>query len=219
MLAVFSNPENGDIKRFVIDTYDYSIIPEEKSKIEGEPGSWSYYDEMSIDQMKESLQNVKNPEKFQVTPKYASQKIISLTWHYQTTENWCAVTVAQMISEKYGYSRDQLSIANVMGNGGGGGSTPSMELAYYWAPVISGGLYKQGSIDVYGSSANWNNAVDEIDAGRPLKMGDSGHAVAIAGYKIEGGYNYLYVYDPNPAKPLPIWLKCEGTYNNYVYVR
>jgi len=219
VLVIFSNPKTGDIKRIIIDTNNYSVVPEEKSRIEGEPGAWSYYDEMSVNQMKENLQMGANLQKLNVTPKYASQKILSFTRYSQTSENWCAVTVAQMISQKYGYSRNQQAIANVMGNGGGQGSTPSMELSYYQSSISSGGLNKTNSIDVYSSSANWYNAADEIDGGRPLKVGNMGHARAIAGYKIENGINYLYIYDPDPNRLLPSWEMYTGTYNNFVYVK
>jgi hypothetical protein len=74
-----------------------------------------------------------------------------------------------MISKYYGYSRTQQAIANKMGNGGGQGSNPAMELTYYTASTGSGGLGKTNSIDVYSPNANWNNAADEIDANLPAE--------------------------------------------------
>jgi hypothetical protein len=219
VLAIISNPKTGEVKRIIIDAYDYSIIPEEKSVIEGTPGAWSFYDEMSVNQINENVQKWANLQKSGITPKYASQKTLSYTRYSQNSTNWCAVAVAQMNSKYYGYTRTQQAIANIMGNGGGQGSTPAMELTYYTASTGSGGLGKTNSIDVYSPNTNWNNAADEIDANRPLKVGNLGHARAIAGYKIQSGTNYLYIYDPDPNQPNPIWETYTGTYNNYVYVR
>ncbi len=218
-LVTISNPKTGDVKRIIIDAHDYSLIPEERSVAEGAPGAWSFYDEMSVDQINENVQKFANLQKSGITPQYASQKTLPYTRYTQTMENWCAVTVAQMNSQYYGYSRTQQAIANKMGNGGGQGSTPAMELTYYQASTGSGGLGKTNSIDVYSSSANWNNAADEIDANRPLKVGNMGHARAIAGYRIQNGINSLYIYDPSPYQTTPIWETYTGTYNNYVYVR
>lgn len=218
-LVTVSNPKTGDVKRLIFDAHDYSLIPEEKSVAEGSPGAWSFYDEMSVDQIRENVQKSANLQKASIAPRYASEKILSFTRYTQTSENWCAVTVAQMNSQYHGYSRTQQAIANIMGNGGGQGSTPAMELTYYQTSTGSGGLGKTNSIDVYGSSANWNNAADEIDANRPLKVGNLGHARAIAGYKIQSGTNYLYIYDPSPYLTTPFWETYTGTYNNYVYVR
>ncbi|MCX6701166.1 MAG: C39 family peptidase [Methanomicrobiales archaeon] len=219
VLVQISNSKTGEMKKIIIDVYDFSIIPEEKSVVEGTPGAWSFYDEMSLNQMNENVQKWGNLQKSDMTPQYASEKTLSYTRYDQASENWCAVAVAQMNSQFYEHSHTQQAIADIMGNGDGDGSTPEMELTYYQASTESGGLDKQNSIDVYSSSANWNNAADEIDADRPLKVGNMGHARAIAGYKIQSGSNYLYIYDPNPSLTDPFWEMYTGTYNNYVYVR
>jgi len=212
VLAILTNAKTGETKRIVIDVTDYSIIPEKKSVMDGDLGAWSFYDDISVDDM------TRNIQKSGITPLYASQKLLSVTRQQQSSENWCAVTVAQMISDYYGYWREQQAIADKMGNGGGGGSTPAMELTYYQATTGSGGLGKTNSIDVYSSSANWDNAADEIDLNRPLKVGNLGHARTISGYKIQSGSNYLYLNDPGQNLG-SYWLLYTSTFNNYVYVR
>ncbi|MCK9581461.1 MAG: C39 family peptidase [Methanoregula sp.] len=218
VLALITNAKTGESKRIIIDANDLSVIPEKKVVNDGERGAWSFYDDISIDQMKEHVQQSVNPQKLSISPQYVSQKLLSVTRYDQTSENWCAVTVAQMISQYYGYSRTQQAIANKMGNGGGQGSTPAMELTYYTASTGSGGLGKTNSFDTYSPYTNWNNAADEIDANRPLKVGNLGHARTISGYKIQSGSYYLYVNDPAPGYG-SYWILYSTYYNNYVYVK
>jgi hypothetical protein len=218
MLVILSNPDNRDIKRIIIDVNDYSVIPEKKSAMEGDLSAGSYYDDMSVEQMKQNIQNWDNPSMNRMAPMYAPQKLLSVTRYEQASENWCAVTVAQMISQYYGYSRTQQAIANIMGNGGGGGSNPAMELTYYHASTGSGGLGKTNSIDDYSPFTTWTAAADEIDSYRPLKVGNLGHARTISGYKINSGSNYLYVNDPGVGWG-SYWILYSSPFNNYVYVR
>jgi hypothetical protein len=117
----------------------------------------------------------------------------------QPNENWCAVTTARMISAKYGVYRTLQEIANKMGVGGGGGTTPANELVYYRASVASGGLGKTQS-DVY-DYIYWAESKTEINNNRPFKVGNyGGHARASTGYlrSPSTGYTYFYFKDPAP---------------------
>ncbi len=218
VLITLANAKNGQTKRFVIDAYDYSIIPEKRTQTDGDLGAWSYYDDITVDQMYQNINNHAITRDTGKTVLYATQKLLSVTRYDQTSENWCAVTVAQMISQYYGYTRTQQAIANIMGNGDGSGSTPAMELTYYETSTGSGGLGKTNSLDVYSPYTNWNNAADEIDANRPLKVGNLGHARTVSGYKTVSGAYYLYVNDPAPGWG-SYWILYSSPYNNYVYVR
>jgi hypothetical protein len=216
-LIILTNPKTGQTRRIVIDAYDYTVVREKRDS-ENEPGAWSYYDRLSIDQMNQNARQADGPQVRTNALMYASQKLLGVTRSEQLSENWCAVTVAQMISQYYGHTRTQQAIANVMGNGGGGGSTPAMELTYYWASTGSGGLGKINSDDADTPYTTWYAAADEIDAYRPLKVGNLGHARTISGYKIVGSSSYLYINDPG-VNWGSYWEIYSSPYGNYVYVR
>jgi len=155
--------------------------------------------------------------------------ISGLTHYVQETSEWCGVATAKIISSKYGVSYTQDRIATTMGawnaSGYPMGTTPTMELVYYRATTANYGLNKPSSTYSETPYTTWDVAVDEINAGRPFKIGDLnsaglGHARACNGWMIDGGNQYLLVYDPASYG----WIYWDyvtpgRTYRNFVFVR
>jgi hypothetical protein len=118
----------------------------------------------------------------------------------ETTE-WCTVGTAKMISKWHGVSRTQTAIAAKMGiptSPPYRGATINEELNYYESSTGSGGLGKPNSRDYY--LTYWYDSKEEINEGRPFKVGNLGHARAVAGYKRDPstGKTYFYFKDPSP---------------------
>ncbi|MFA4861045.1 hypothetical protein [Methanoregula sp.] len=161
----------------------------------------------------------------------------TLTHSTQYFDDWCAVATAQMISSKYmtpSLTPDhpspwsQYHIGEKMGayfpNGSPGtGTDPNKELRYYSVSIDNGGLGKLSSIDTYSPYTTWENAKEEIDNLRPLKIGrvlPTAHARACNGWLVDGGNRYLLFYDPQYTGSIYWEFVSQGfTYGNFIYVR
>lgn len=51
------------------------------------------------------------------------------------------------------------------------------------------------------NSPSFNEMKTEIDAGRPVLVGNSGHAMVISGWRIHNGVNQIHLLDPWPTAP------------------
>jgi len=216
------------------------ILTEKKKKLLAvNPGFFSNYFELDLDKIKTSFaesgiskissDESVEPDGIKVLP--------MLTHSTQYFGDWCAVATAQMISSKYmtpiltpshPTPWGQYHIGQMMGayfpNGNpGAGTTPNMELQYYTASLDNGGLGKSASFDTYPPYTTWENAREEIDNLRPLKIGKAlpiGHARACNGWFVTGGNHYLLFYDP--ASYWSIYWEIvppESTFGDFVYVR
>lgn len=156
-------------------------------------------------------------------PRCAPHECMEL--YAQQTDVFCAVATGQMILDFYKWHVTQDQLAATMGTN-------------------SGGTSQQGQIDGYqgrsngclvatlDTSADWAEAIAEIDANRPFKSGIPGHARCGAGYEWSWSWSRrgfdrrLKVYDPWP------WNAdiCKGgtitwedwdtvTHTNFMYVR
>jgi len=116
-------------------------------------------------------------------------KTLSVPKHAQLLPWYCAPATGQMISDYYGYSHSQWHVADCMGTTITG-TTMQGQLDYYQDDIN-----KTNSYDDY--NPIWSEAVDEINADRPLMSGIDGHARCCRGWKDTGG-NHLYINDPWP---------------------
>lgn len=122
----------------------------------------------------------------------------SFELYAQKTNVYCAVATGQMILDFYKYHYTQDQIATAMSTGAGGTTNPAQVNGYE-------SLSKNCLNATYDSTANWNEARNEINANRPLKSGIPGHARACAGWKTQNAYiigqtpkKWLKIYDPWP---------------------
>jgi hypothetical protein len=142
------------------------------------------------------------------------------TLYGQETSEWCTVGTAKMISKWFGVSRTQTAIAAKMGiptSSPYRGATINEELTYYQGSISSGGLGKSSSLDYY--TTYWDDSKDEIDNGRPFKVGNAGHARAVAGYirSSSTGYTYFLFKDPYPVNQGSEYWEWFNELNPYFY--
>jgi hypothetical protein len=132
---------------------------------------------------------------------------------YGQEENYyCAPATAQMIAKYYGVTHTQDYIFGVM-DGDTGGCSYSEQLDYYKA---SNGLDKDGSY--YDSTPDFNDVVSEINSGRPLRSGVTGHARACIGYQ-DYGIRYISINDPWPVNSGSNRLEVWGNVVNHIFVK
>jgi len=201
-----------------------------RSVLDENPDFLQTYSEMDLSRIKEIMVKGKTSDS-DSKARFLSdgQTIISGLTHYtQYTSEWCGVATAQILSSKYMSSPwSQYHIADVMGaynsDGTPKGTTPNMELLYYAVSVANGGLGKLSSTDADRPYTTWEAAHDEIETGRPLKIGrdtPNRHARACNGWQVNGGNPYLLFYDPAQYGYIYWEYVAPGsTYNNFVYVR
>ncbi len=144
----------------------------------------------------------------------------------QQTSVYCAVATGQMILDFYRYYYDQDDIAAAMGTGSGGSSNSGQVTGYE-------SLSNKCLDATYDASANWSEAVSEINANRPLKSGIPGHARACVGWKRQNIFligqqpkHWLKIYDPWPwnanicAGGRIVWEDWDTvTHTNFIYIR
>ena len=218
-------------KRVSIWEAQYAVSEKLKlSVLDENPDFLQTYSEMDLSRIKEIMVKGKTSDsESKARLQSDGQKIISGLTHYtQYNDEWCGVTTAQIISSKYMSSPwSQYHIADVMGaynpDETPRGTTIPMELSYYTLSVSGGGLGKSSSTDADRPYTTWEAAHDEIETGRPLKIGSDTpyrHARACNGWLVSGGNPYLLFYDPAQYGSIYWEYVAPGsTYNNFVYVR
>lgn len=218
-------------KRVSIWETQYAITEKlKRSVLDENPDFLQTYSEMDLSRIKEIMIKGKMSDSDSKARLLSDgQTIISGLTHYtQYTSEWCGVATAQILSSKYMSSPwSQYHIADVMGaynpDGTPKGTTIPMELSYYEVPVSDGGLGKSSSTYADRPYTTWETARDEIETGRPLKIGSDTpyrHARACNGWLVNGGNPYLLFYDPAQYGSIYWEYVAPGsTYNNFVYVR
>lgn len=139
-------------------------------------------------------------------------KTLSVPKHAQLLPWYCAPATGQMISDYYGFSHSQSYIAGRMGTTITG-TTQEGQLDYYQDDINKPNSYED-------TNPIWSEAVDEINADRPLMSGIDGHARCCRGWKDTGG-NHLYINDPWPWIIGDIYWEGwdDVLHTDYIYVR
>jgi len=221
-----------DMKKHVAIWEKQSAITEElkTTALVENPEFLQHYSEMDLSRVKQVMTKVKTSDSnIKALLFQDGQKIISgLTHCTQYTDVWCGVATAQIISTKYMSDPwSQYHIADMMGayndDGTPKGTDMGMELLYYQPSEDDGGLGKGNSLDIYRPFTTWQAAHDEIEEGRPLKIGrdtPNNHARACNGWQVNGGNPYLLFYDPAQYGYIYWEYVAPGsTYNNFIYIR
>ncbi len=248
IMAEYTDAQTNAAQKIIIDAYDDTIIPDRSPRYEGDRGivsfyasypagqvsefidMWSKYDQRirEIGQSNprpESSGNVVTAESLQsfaaLSTATTEYNVLSpFTLYGQETSEWCTVGTAKMISQWFGVSRTQTAIAAKMGiptSSPYRGATINEELTYYQGSISSGGLGKSSSLDYY--TTYWDDSKDEIDNGRPFKVGNAGHARAVAGYirSSSTGYTYFLFKDPYPVNQGSEYWEWFNELNPYFY--
>ena len=223
VMVTLAKPEAKEEQTVIVDPYTSSMIPLKEPEMEGESGVWSIYDKLSAEERAERVEKWSNAAKFvadySVNGNSAKEdegdrgsKTLSVSKHAQLLPWYCAPATGQMISDYYDYDHSQLHVAGCMGTTTSG-TTMQGQLDYYQDDIN-----KPNSDDDY--NPTWSEAVNEINADRPLKSGVEGHARCCRGWKDTGG-NYLYINDPWPMLIGDIYWEDwdDILHTNYIYVK
>ena len=184
----------------IVDTYTSSMDPLNEPEMEGKPGVWSIYDRLSSEERADRVEKWNNAAKFVADHRVngnsvkgdeedRGSKTLSVPKHAQLLPWYCAPATGQMISDYYDYDHSQWHVADCMGTVMTG-TTISGQMDYYQDDIN-----KPNSL--YDNTPLWSEAVNEINANRPLRSAIDGHARCCRGWKDTEG-NYLYINDPWP---------------------
>lgn len=250
IMVTLRDPKTKRETKLIIDAADYKLVPPGDEKYDG-TGYWSFYGRVPdavrkqriedynkfrsqlVSAMKQAEVNTEGTLDEVVFRRFVlvarinrcPSRTVPLTLHGQETNDYCAVATGQMILQYHGYNYTQAQIAPAMHYHPRGCSQDGQVSGYE--------SLSHGNLDATADgTADWSEAVNEIDANRPLKSGVPHHARACAGYSscsIFGMllFQSLYIYDPwgNPDGVLPhegriYWERWdEVTHTNWIYVR
>lgn len=242
--------QKGATVTVIMDAADHTIVPQGDAKTEG-AGYSSIYGALPAEERKgrvegyskytglvqEALRKAQLSEESTISEEgfrqlsaivifvLGTRRTVPLTLHGQETDDYCAVATGQMILEFWGYSFTQAQIAPAMGYHPGGCSQDGQVAGYESLTTNALDATADGTAD-------WSEAVAEINAGRPLKSGIPHHARACAGYhqySLFGLFTIqnLYIYDPwgqtipgLPHEGAIYWERWDSiTHTNWIYVR
>jgi hypothetical protein len=134
---------------------------------------------------------------------------IGLTHYSQITDYFCVDASAQMLMEHYGWNYTQNQIATAMGTSAANGGTTGTGLTTGFASLTDNSLpltFDNGAT----RAQQWQDAVTEISANRPLFTQVPHHYRVCVGYselllRVPWGTlgldQMLYIYDPWPWNP------------------
>jgi hypothetical protein len=221
-MSLVIDKATGNKHRVIVDAYSFELIPD-KEPTENEPGIWSVYDSISEnkagknvarwDSSSEVIELMQQPyTDAQKDLSRIGSKELDVPLYGQEENYYCAPATAQMIAKYYGVTHTQDYIFGVM-DGDTGGCSYSEQLDYYKA---SNGLDKDGSY--YDSTPDFNDVVSEINSGRPLRSGVTGHARACIGYQ-DYGIRYISINDPWPVNSGSNRLEVWGNVVNHIFVK
>jgi len=138
---------------------------------------------------------------------YCSGSVVGLTHYAQITNYFCVDASAQMLLEHYGWNYTQNQIAVVMGTTAAQGGTSGTGLTTGFKSLTDNTLilsFDSGAT----RAAQFNDAVTEVNANRPLFTQVPHHYRVCVGYSevITGllgviTNQMLYIYDPWPWNP------------------
>jgi hypothetical protein len=144
-----------------------------------------------------------------------------MRWVPQEAPDYCTLASAQMILAFHGISVTQQQLAQIMGisPSDDGASIDQQMLAYR---TLSRGILTPN----YDPTPTFDEAREEVHAGRPLKSGIPGHARVCAGWSFrvmtDGSVvKWLRIFDPWPdSEPNIYWENGMAiVHTNYIYVR
>lgn len=197
-----SDPDTGKSHDLIFDAGDYHLV--NSSEIH------SFYADIPTDEQSERI-NRYTLENAELAKKTTSAKLAVITTGHvngftlfpQVNDYWCGPATAQMISQRYGVSRSQYTIAATVGIGPTEGiDYKEMYTRYYTKPMSSGGLGKYGSEKITGGPTTLYGTVkSEINAQRPVVINTMGHTMAVGGWEEHDGGSagrYFQIYDPWP---------------------
>ena len=228
------NVANWEVKNAVIEEQKNVLLAANSEIL-------TNYSDLDIAQLKKSFANTKTNEiSFRASLDPDGMRVISgLTHCTQYYNDWCGVATGQIISSKYMTPTltpntpepwGQYHIADMMhaydyskNPPEPAGTDIDKELAYYRPTIADGGLGKSNSYYAPSYLATWENAKEEIDQLRPLKIGrvvPTAHARACNGWQVTGGNRYLLFYDPGSYGSIYWEFVSPGfTYSNFIYVQ
>ena len=221
---------NAAAKRSVVDLIDFSIQPVDNApEGGGDPellrtASLLHEIEPSMADAQlgqfEDFQKALKPANNASAPEGGDpvrQKIVDgVNCIAQETRTWCAVATAKMILDLYGFVKTQTEIATAMKTGPDGTPSEPNQLDGYKT------LSNSKLVATYDEKATFAKAQSEVNAGRPLKSGISGHARAVVGWKNNPAGDdagaWLYIFDPWQGHK--VWEKWGAVeILNFIYVR
>jgi hypothetical protein len=245
-LICYSYPKLGLLckdaggRNFAIDLADKAIFPLDDPYEAGSPElatiTWSPYDQISAPVFAAQREKFKVITDALALPEGApvdnvtvaatvaqhgsQQKILStIQLEPQKTPVYCAVAVARMLLRYHGIDKSQDEIAELMHTGETGTPSEQQILGYN---ALAGDKFI-ASLD---HDPSFVELQEEINSGRPLKLGTLGHARAIAGWQAgsEEGSKAIasyYVFDPWPVGEGRIYWEFLGTCQmlNYIFIR
>ena len=233
VMVTLAKPGAKEEKTIIIEIYASSVVPLKEPEKEGELGAWSIYGKLSAEERAERVEKWNSDAKF-VNAHQISENPGAITdqslndysdrgsrgsfylyvpLYAQLTSYWCAPATGQMIAKYHGYTHSQAYVAACMGTTSSG-TTMQGQLNYYRNYINKPNSW-------YDDTPTWDKAVSEINAGRPLKSGISGHARCCRGWWFTGSNFYLLINDPYPPFIGLIYLEnWDWVYHtNYIYVK
>jgi len=243
-MTVVKDKITGVEHRIFVDAYTLNEV-EDKPATETELGVWSMYEMILENGVEENLKEWEKSDQFTKSIEQAAankgvdinvavteenmkklsgdaavmastSKKLGVPLRGQEDEYFCVPASCQMISLYYGYPTPSQTYIYEY-EGGDYLSGLAAEDAVHYCKYK---LDKSGTV-IYTQLSNVD-AIKEIDNYRPFFSLITGHSRVCQGYKIDGGYTYLYINDPEPigSSGTP---KIERTYGSKeikrVYVR
>lgn len=242
-LVCYSYPKLGLLcdtnsgERVVLDLWQYTTVPLDSSQDASSPESvfcWSPFDRvvpatapllrdawsLHHGALPEILHGPNSLERMVRSARDGSQEATlgdGLVEIAQMHDMACVPASFTMILRYHGVAVTQTQVATAMETSVSTGTFPAKQ-APAINPLTEGRF--NGTFEPY---PTFQKGVDEVNAGRPVKEGITGHARVFGGWRVdENGERWAYLFDPYPANvgQTPYWELWENvTRVNYVYVR